>query len=155
MDAAYFSMRGLFANFAVETKKSFYDMFAAIRHYPVTTLFVAVILVVCMIPIPETPLSDVSLIDKWTHVAMYVALEVVFFTELNRNRASLGTAALLVATVVAPAALGALVELMQAYLTTCRSGEWADFVADCVGVAVGALLGRFVITPVFRHIRRR
>lgn len=130
-------------------------MLAAIRRYPFTTLFVAAILVVCMIPIPDTPLSEVSLIDKWTHVAMYAALEVVMFTELNRRRASLSAGRLLAATVVAPAALGGLVELMQAYLTTYRSGEWADFAADCVGVLAGALVGRFVITPVFRHVRRR
>lgn len=126
-------------------------MLAAIRRYPFTTLFVAAILVVCMIPIPDTPLSEVSLIDKWTHVAMYAALEVVMFTELNRRRASLSAGRLL----VAPAALGGLVELMQAYLTTYRSGEWADFAADCVGVLAGALVGRFVITPVFRRVRRR
>lgn len=130
-------------------------MLAAIRRYPFTTLFVAAILVVCMIPIPDTPLSEVSLIDKWTHVAMYAALEVVMFTELNRRRASLSAGRLLAATVVAPAALGGLVELMQAYLTTYRSGEWADFAADCVGVLAGALVGRFVITPVFRRVRRR
>lgn len=130
-------------------------MLAAIRRYPFTTLFVAAILVVCMIPVPETPLDEVSLIDKWTHVAMYAALEVVLFTEMNRRRASLSAARLLVATVAAPAALGGLVELMQAYLTTYRSGEWADFAADCVGVAAGALAGRFVITPVFRRVRRR
>lgn len=130
-------------------------MLAAIRRYPFTTLFVAAILVVCMIPIPDTPLSEVSLIDKWTHVAMYAALDVVMFTELNRRRASLSAGRLLAATVVAPAALGGLVELMQAYLTTYRSGEWADFAADCVGVLAGALVGRFVITPVFRRVRRR
>lgn len=130
-------------------------MLAAIRRYPFTTLFVAAILVVCMIPIPDTPLSEVSLIDKWTHVAMYAALEVVMFTELNRRRASLSAGRLLAATVVAPAALGGLVELMQAYLTTYRSGEWADFAADCGGVLAGALVGRFVITPVFRRVRRR
>lgn len=130
-------------------------MLAAIRRYPFTTLFVAAILVVCMIPIPDTPLSEVSLIDKWTHVAMYAALEVVMFTELNRRRASLSAGRLLAATVVAPAALGGLVELMQAYLTTYRSGEWADFAADCVGVLAGAIVGRFVITPVFRRVRRR
>ena len=42
-----------------------------IRNYPLSSLLIVVIWVVCLIPIPETPLSDVNLIDKWTHFVMY------------------------------------------------------------------------------------
>jgi VanZ family protein len=33
--------------------------------------------------------------------------------------------------------LGGLMELAQAYLTTCRSGDWIDFEADAIGAAIG------------------
>ena len=45
-----------------------------IKNYPLSSLLVVAIWVVCLIPIPETPLSDVNLIDKWTHFVMYGSL---------------------------------------------------------------------------------
>ncbi len=47
-------------------------MFQKATKYPFTTLLLVVIWVLCFIPIPESPLSHVSFIDKWTHVAMYL-----------------------------------------------------------------------------------
>ena len=38
-------------------------------------------------------------------------------------------------------ALGGLMELLQAYATTTRSGEWLDFWADSVGVLLGTAVG--------------
>jgi VanZ family protein len=35
---------------------------------------------------------------------------------------------------------GLLVELAQAYLTTCRSGDWFDALCNTLGVLVGAVL---------------
>ena len=32
-------------------------------------------------------------------------------------------------------------ELAQAYLTTYRSGDWWDFVANSIGVVIGVVLG--------------
>ena len=40
-----------------------------------------------------------------------------------------------------PVCFGGLVEVLQATLTTCRSGDWLDFVADAVGVLCAAPLG--------------
>lgn len=37
--------------------------------------------------------------------------------------------------------LGGLMELLQAYCTTTRSGEWLDFWADTVGVLLGNGVG--------------
>lgn len=37
-------------------------------------------------------------------------------------------------------ALGGAMELVQAYLTTCRSGDWIDFEADAVGALIGLLV---------------
>ncbi len=39
-----------------------------------------------------------------------------------------------------PIVMGGLIELAQRYLTTCRSGEWLDFVGDTIGVVIGAIL---------------
>lgn len=49
-------------------------MHKILTSYPLSVLSVAVIWVLCLIPIPETPLSDVSMIDKWTHFVLYGGL---------------------------------------------------------------------------------
>ena len=36
--------------------------------------------------------------------------------------------------------LGGGLELAQKYLTTCRSGEWLDFMANSAGVVLAALV---------------
>ena len=56
-----------------------------IRNYPLSSLLIVVIWVVCLIPIPETPLSDVNLIDKWTHFVMYGSLTTVIWFEYIRR----------------------------------------------------------------------
>jgi hypothetical protein len=42
--------------------------------------------------------------------------------------------------------LGGLIELLQAYCTTTRSGEWFDFWADSIGVLLGAGIGLLMKT---------
>lgn len=46
-----------------------------IRHllkaYPVSCFYILMILVLCFATIPSTPLDNVTLIDKWVHIAMY------------------------------------------------------------------------------------
>ena len=44
---------------------------------------------------------------------------------------------------LAPVLMGGIIELVQAYCTTNRSGEWLDFAADAVGctLAIGIGLG--------------
>ena len=58
-----------------------------IKNYPLSSLLVVAIWVVCLIPIPETPLSDVNLIDKWTHFVMYGSLtSVIWFEYVRRHK---------------------------------------------------------------------
>lgn len=125
-----------------------------LKNFPLTIAFVVMIFVVCMIPIPETPLSGVALIDKWTHIALYLTLGIVFWTEYCRSRSSLKPLSLFAVSILLPIFMGGLIEIMQENLTTCRSGDWLDFLADSIGVVAGAVLGRFGIAVLFKKIRK-
>ena len=58
-----------------------------IKNYPLSSILVVAIWVVCLIPIPETPLNDVCLIDKWTHFVMYGSLtSVIWFEYIRRHK---------------------------------------------------------------------
>lgn len=112
-----------------------------IRKYPLTSLLVVVIWVLCLMPVPETPLSSITLIDKWTHIAMYVVLSLVVGYEYWKNHHSTATSQLLLYVFLLPTLMGGLLEILQATATGGRrSGEWLDFVADGVGSAVAWLI---------------
>lgn len=106
------------------------------RFYPLTLLVVIVVTTLCLMPIDDPPLKDVPFIDKWTHMALFGGVASVIVFELTMNR----RLALRWFAPFAAALYGGAIELMQAYLTTCRSGEWMDFAADA--------LGAFVLFPI-------
>jgi VanZ family protein len=90
---------------------------------------------------PETPLDDVQFIDKWTHLVMYGGTCSVIWFEYLRHHHTIAWRKVLLLAVVGMILLGGLMELLQAYCTTTRSGEWLDFWSDTVGVLLGNALG--------------
>lgn len=114
-------------------------------HYPFSIIVALVIWVVCMIPIPETPLDNVRFIDKWTHFAMYGTFTTVIWVEYALHHTSISWRRLLIGGALLPALMGGAVELAQAYLTTYRSGEWLDALCNSLGVLLGVVIGRLFI----------
>ena len=114
-----------------------------IARYPLSAALIVAIWVMCLTPwIPETPLNDVSLIDKWTHLVMYGTLTAVIWWEYLRQHPQPESRRLLLLAFLAPVAMGGMVELAQAYCTAGhRSGDWLDFLANSLGVVLGTFLG--------------
>jgi len=111
-------------------------------HYPLSVLCIALIGVLSLTPFfPETPLDDVAFIDKWTHMVMYGGTCSVIWWEYLRSHRRIDRLRLLLWAVAGMVMLGGLMELMQSYCTTTRSGEWLDFWADSLGVLVGTAIG--------------
>lgn len=130
-----------------------------LRLFPLTLLCVALIFVLSFFNPPETPLGEVAFIDKWTHLVMYGGTMSVFWLEYRRlelrGRFRLSRAALVWLTLIVPFALGGIIELLQAYCTGGRrSGEWADWLADNLGVLIAYALGNSVIKTLVRRIRQ-
>lgn len=125
-----------------------------IKNYPLSLLLTVAVVALSTLPIgaPEFA-KDVPLADKWTHMVMYLGVSVVVCFEYWRNHRPRPTAlGLFLWGCLYPALLGGVLELVQKYGTTYRSGEWLDFVADSIGAVVGALL---FILPALRkgHFR--
>lgn len=49
--------------------------------------------------------------------------------------------------IIAPVAMSGCIELMQAYCTDTRSGDWLDFLANSIGVGLAALIGYYLLRP--------
>lgn len=116
-----------------------------IKAYILTAFVTLCIVVLSTIPIPENPpLGDVPLIDKWVHMVMYGGLVLVMWVDhVARSKWKFPWSVRGVMLFYA-IALGGVMELIQAHLTTCRSGDWIDFEADAVGALVAALCLIFI-----------
>ena len=120
--------------------------------YPIALMLAVGIVLLSLLPIPEIKLAEeVPLADKWTHMVMYGVLTLAIWFDYRRSHRQYNARKLLVFAFLAPIAMGGILELMQAYLTTCRSGEWLDFVANTIGVCIGSAVG-ILITKVARKL---
>ena len=125
------------------------------RRYPLTSVLVAVIWVICLVPIPEdVPLGDVPMMDKWTHFVMYGTLCTVMWWEYLRRHEKTNAGRLVLLAFLAPIVMSGLIELAQAYCTGGnRSGDWLDFAANTIGVVLGNVIG--ILLAAFRARERR
>ena len=121
-----------------------------IRRYPLSLLVIAAILFLSLFNPPKTKLDPIEGIDKIVHVCMYGGLELVIWFEYLRHHDNLNWVKILLFGIIAPIALGGIMEIAQMKLTQGRSGEWADLIADAIGVLTGATIGFFAIQSFFR-----
>ena len=113
-----------------------------VRKYPFSLLCILLIWVLSLTPFfPETPFDDVQFIDKWTHLVMYGGTCSVIWFEYLLHHRTIDWGKILLLSVVGMTLLGGLMELLQAYCTITRSGEWFDFWADSLGVLLGNAVG--------------
>lgn len=122
-------------------------MRTVIVKYPFTICLLIAIWVLCFINIPETPLSHISLIDKWTHMAMYLVLSLaISFERIRSGTKEASSKRLLLWGWLLPTLMGGLIEVLQAYCTDGRrSGEWLDFAADAIGTTIALAIGTLLV----------
>ena len=118
----------------------------SIRKYPVSLFLIAAIWTVCLIPIPETPLNDVPMMDKWTHFVMFGVLSLCIIAEYVYWHRKPKARDVALGGMLLPFAMGGMIELAQAYCTGGnRSGDVMDWLADGIGVLIGAAIGSLLV----------
>lgn len=123
-----------------------------LKSYPLTLLTAVVVVALSLLPIGGPELTrDVPFADKWTHMVMYGGLTSVLWLEYWRCHRRLSWRRVAVGAVAVPILMSGTLELMQAYCTTYRSGEWMDLLANSAGVCIGAVLGLSVLRRWRRH----
>lgn len=112
------------------------------RKYPLTVVCLALIWYLSLLFVPpHTQLDNVQFIDKWTHLVMYGGTCLVMWWEyLRQHNRPNGTRLFLFAW-LAPIVMSGVIELLQAYCTTNRAGEWLDLAANATGVTLAAGIG--------------
>lgn len=106
-----------------------------LKNYPLSLICTLAITILSLAPIgaPEVA-QDVPFFDKWAHFVMYGGLSFLLFLESHKRPITLPLA---ISLLLYACLLGGLMEIGQATLTTYRSGEWLDFVADSIGALLG------------------
>ena len=116
-----------------------------VNKYPLSCLLIVVIWILCFCTPPHVRIGHVKAVDKWTHAVMYLGTCLVIWWEYHRNHTDSRNGKRLVTYgIVCPIIMGILIELAQAYLTTCRSGDWFDAVCNSIGVLLGSLAGYLI-----------
>lgn len=114
--------------------------------YPFSCIIVIGTWILCFMTIPETPLSSVRFIDKWTHSLIYLVLGLSISLEYLRNTKQPSPKFIIVWVWLIPIIMGGLIEILQSYCTNGnRSGEWLDFFADAIGSTIAVLIGILLV----------
>ena len=114
--------------------------------YPLSCIIVIGTWILCFMTIPETPLSSVRFIDKWTHSLIYLVLGISISLEYLRNTKHASPQFIVVWVWFLPIIMGGLIEILQSYCTNGnRSGEWLDFFADAIGSTIAVLIGILLV----------
>lgn len=114
--------------------------------YPFSCIIVIGTWILCFMTIPETPLSSVRFIDKWTHSLIYLVLGLSISLEYLHNTKQPSPKFIIVWVWLMPIIMGGLIEILQSYCTNGnRSGEWLDLFADAIGSTIAVLIGILLV----------
>ncbi len=127
-----------------------------VKKYPLSVSCIILIWILSFVPFfPETPFDDVQFIDKWTHLVMYGGTCSIIWIEYLRQHVSIDKQRLFLLAWLAPILMSGVIELLQEYATTTRSGEWFDFAANSTGVTLAVVVGilLYAIKPFNKNLR--
>lgn len=125
-------------------------MTSILKTYPLTLLTVAVICYLSFFTPPQTELDNISNIDKLVHTCMYGGLSIIIWWEYLRKHDTICWKRFIPISVVSPIMMSGIIELLQAYCTTNRGGEWLDFAANSLGVVLAFMAGNFVLRRIMK-----
>jgi len=92
--------------------------------------YVAVMVLVFLLPVPTTPLAESNHVDKLVHFGVFLGFALLFYID---RVSRVGW------TLLTSFAFAAAIELVQ-WVLPYREGDWWDFVAGAAGAGLGAVL---------------
>ena len=97
---------------------------------------------VFLVPVPTTPLAELSHVDKLVHFGVFLGFALLFYIDIDRASRTGWT-------LLTSFAFAAAIELVQ-WVLPYREGDWWDFVAGAAGASVGAFLVLLIERPARR-----
>lgn len=123
-----------------------------LKRYPVSLLVIAAVVYLSFFRPPSTELDGIPNIDKVVHVCMYFGMSGMLWFEFlrahRRDHTPLWHA--WVGAFLCPVLFSGVVELLQAYCTTYRGGDWLDFAANATGAVLASAVALVVRKRFFK-----
>ena len=120
-----------------------------IKKYPVSLVIILAVIYLSFFKPPTTALGTIPNLDKVVHICMYFGMSGMLWLEFlrahRRDRTPMWHA--WVGAFVCPVLFSGAVELLQAFCTTYRGGDWLDFAANTTGAVLASLVACFVLKP--------
>ena len=120
-----------------------------IKKYPVSLVIILAVIYLSFFKPPTTDLGTIPTLDKVEHICMYFGMSGMLWLEFlrahRRDRTPMWHA--WVGAFVCPVLFSGAVELLQAFCTTYRGGDWLDFAANTTGAVLASLVACFVLKP--------
>lgn len=127
-----------------------------LKRYMMTLLTLILILYLTFFkPVGYIPEDKVVGLDKAAHFVMYFTLCAVFWFETFRITLKPQPFLMAMLAVVIPVVFSGAMEYLQYRLTSYRTGDFADFVFNTVGVLVALLFSLFITKPCLVKYRSR
>lgn len=119
------------------------NMLYYIRKYPVSLLIILTVIYLSFFKPPQTEMESIPGIDKVVHVCMYFGMSGMLWLEFIRahKKARVPMWHAWLGAWLCPVLFSGAVELLQAYCTTYRGGDWWDLAANTSGATLASLIG--------------
>ncbi|WP_321334457.1 VanZ family protein [uncultured Bacteroides sp.] len=119
-----------------------------IKRYPVSLIIIAVVIYLSFFKPPTTELSRIPDFDKMVHFCMYFGMSGMLWLEfLRSHKKGAPMWHVWIGALLCPILFSGCVELLQAYCTTYRGGEWLDLAANASGASLASLVAYFLVRP--------
>lgn len=123
-----------------------------LKKYPFS---LAIILAVIYLSLFKPPTFDLPRFPGWdkvVHFCMYGGISGIlwleFFLNHRREKDKINGKRGIIGAMVFPIILGGLMELGQGYLTSYRSSDWLDMLANTTGVLSASAIAWFLLRPI-------
>ena len=115
-------------------------MISKFKYYGPATLWALFILIICNLPMGDVAKSPSFFpgFDKLVHCGLFAVLAVLYCEgSIRRWNTKTIRIEIAIKNTIVLISYGALIEMLQKYVFTWRSGEWNDLFADTVGACLG------------------
>ena len=126
---------------------------ARFKYYRPAILWALFILIICNIPMGEVGKSHLFFpgFDKLVHCGLFFVLAVLYcYGSIRKFKTRDLRIEIAMKNTIVLLSYGALIEVLQIYIFTWRSGEINDLFADTVGACMG-IFGVLVTTNAVNH----
>ena len=110
-----------------------------------TLIYTLLIVIISLVPIPNLSLPEFKLLelDKLIHLSMYFVMSILWMRLQSFNNSYFPWRNLLIVFLIA-----SLTEFLQGVLPVGRYSDWADFIANSVGILLGIIAYSLYISKI-------